>query len=115
MSDFAYFSWPMNGLIGSYETVRSRISEREPAWKDKIDKAFWRGFVKTNKARKDLTKAAEGKNWSDIRGIEWSGAKTVTKASQKYAVSVVDHCAYKYLIGTEGTSLLDQFLDHLQK
>ncbi|KAE9978135.1 hypothetical protein EG328_001672 [Venturia inaequalis] len=104
MSDFAYFSWPMNGLIGSYATVRSRISEREPAWKDKIDKAVWRGSVKPNKARQDLINAAEGKDWSDVRGIEWSSAKSLMKASQKYAVSVVDHCAYKYLIGTEGRS-----------
>lgn len=102
MSDFAYFSWPLNGLIGSYEGVRLKISEREPAWEDKIEKALWRGLVKNNKARQDLINAAEGKDWSDVRGIQWSSAKTLTKASQKYAVSIVDHCAYKYLVGTEG-------------
>jgi Glycosyl transferase family 90 len=102
MSDFGYFSWPMNGLIGSYEQVRAKISEREPTWEDKINKALWRGLVKNNAKRKDLINVAQGKEWSDIRGVEWTNAKTLTKASQKYAVSMVDHCAYRYLVGTEG-------------
>jgi hypothetical protein len=102
MSDFGYFSWPMSGLIGSYEKVRAEIKEREPAWEGKINKALWRGLVSNNEKRKDLIKVAHGKEWSDIRAIEWTNAKTLTKASQKHAVSMVDHCRYKYLLGTEG-------------
>lgn len=105
MSDFGYFSWPMNGLIGSYEQVRAKISEREPAWEDKSDKALWRGLVTNNAKRQDLINVAQGKEWSDVRGVEWTNAKTLTKASQKYAVSMVDHCAYRYLVGTEGIFL----------
>jgi hypothetical protein len=106
MPDFGYFSWPMNGLIGSYEQVRAKISEREPTGENKINRALWRGLVKNNERRKDLINVAQGKYWSDIRGVEWTNAKTLTKASQKYAVSMIDHCAYRYLLGSEGMSFI---------
>lgn len=106
VSDFGYFSWPMNGLVGSYEQVRAEISEREPIWDEKVDKALWRALVKNNERRKNLIEEAQGKFWSDIRGIEWANAKTLPKTTQKYAVSMVDHYAYRYLLGTEGMSLI---------
>ena len=102
MPDFGYWSWDID-LIGSYEQVRHDIMAVETDFRQKKPLAVWRG-AKNNHVRADLLREATGRTWSDVREIVWGG-KTLFRTSAKgQFIKMADHCRYKYLIQTEGTS-----------
>jgi hypothetical protein len=101
MSDFGYWSWPLK-LLGSYDQIREEICLKEPAWKDKIDKAVWRGAAKTNVLRKSLLAVTKGKPWSDVKEIFWKNSEALVSGSKSLALSMPEHCKYRYLVQTEG-------------
>ncbi|KFY80465.1 hypothetical protein V499_00643, partial [Pseudogymnoascus sp. VKM F-103] len=72
MPHFSHWTWP-NPLVGPFDAVLDRIAgiEREARWREKIDKAVWRGTVwfspiGNKDLRKNLVKVAKGKEWADI-------------------------------------------------
>ena len=96
MPDYGFWSWP-EPKIGSLEEVREKIMEKEEGvtWKDKDDRAVWRGTVHWNgELRGKLVKTAKGKDWSDVQELDW----------KKNALNMEDFCKYKFLIYTEGVT-----------
>ncbi|KAF2435421.1 hypothetical protein EJ08DRAFT_580281 [Tothia fuscella] len=101
MPDFGYWSWPLD-VIGAYSQVRSDITENEPDWSDKINKAVWRGATGTNDLRKLLVEVSEGKKWSDVKEISWENSTHMAIGMDALSISMSEHCNYKYVIHTEG-------------
>jgi hypothetical protein len=105
MPDFGYWAWPLD-LVGEYEQVRMEMRENEVTWEKKIPKALWRGAVKTNKdVRGALMKATKRKEWADVQEVTW---KNRTDVKSSTAVPMAEHCAYQFLIHTEGKQLFPQ-------
>lgn len=103
MPDFGYWSWPLS-VVGAYRQVRAEIAASEEAFENKIRLALWRGAAETNKARADLLTATHGKNWADVAEVHWKNLTAIHDASIPAAISMVDHCAYEFLIHVEGKS-----------
>jgi Glycosyl transferase family 90 len=97
MPDFGYWSWPED-LIGEYSDIRREVRETESFWAEKVDKAVWRGAITTNDLRKQLIQATKGQEWADVEAINWDNLKSM----QTVALTIPEHCDYKYLIHTEG-------------
>lgn len=104
MPDFGYWSWTLN-VVGGYTDIRNQIRENEPAWEDKIPKALWRGDTGPNPIRPLLIKAAEGKEWSDVKKVGWKDSAHVSEGDREASVSIPDHCFWQFLIHTEGESI----------
>ena len=102
MSDFGYWSWPLD-LVGGYEQVRREISDSEVDFARKKKQVIWRGAVKTNQLRKDLIRVTAGKEWADVRGIEWANATEVKDQESARALTMPEHCQYQFALQTEGT------------
>ncbi|KAF2872847.1 glycosyl transferase family 90-domain-containing protein [Massariosphaeria phaeospora] len=104
MPDFGYWSWALE-LVGEYEQIRAEMRQNEVEWERKIPKALWRGAVKTNKeVRQALMDATKGKDWADVNEVTWNTRTTVSGGSKAAAIPIADHCAYQFLINTEGSS-----------
>lgn len=102
MPDFGYWSWPLE-LVGEYDQIRAAMRENEVEWDKKISKALWRGALKTNKqVRGALMRATRGKEWADVEEVTWKNMTDVTGGSAAAALPIAEHCAYKFLIHTEG-------------
>jgi len=97
MSDFGYWSWPLD-LVGSYDQIRREIADSEVAFEVKRKQVVWRGAVQTNKMREDLLKVTKQKYWADVKSIEWSGVSEV----KGDPLSMPEHCQYQFVIQTEG-------------
>jgi hypothetical protein len=107
MSDFGYWSWPLD-LVGGYEQIRRQISEVEHSldFGSKIKLAVWRGAVRTNKYRKELMNAVKGgEHWADVKEVRWANASKVTGKDEGIAISIPNHCQYQFVIHTEGCYL----------
>lgn len=89
-------------MIGAYSEVqRKAISkDKKVPWKYKIPKLVWRGAILGLPIRQRLIKATKDKDWADIKTVNW-GKK---ESFEKDRLSMDDHCEYKYLMHTEGTS-----------
>jgi len=105
MSDFGYWSWPLD-LVGEYQQIREEISISELPFEQKRKQVVWRGSVKTNEQRKKLVKITEGKQWADVQGVEWATATQVQLKDHEKALTIPDNCRYQFVIHTEGTKHL---------
>jgi len=103
MPDFGYWSWPLD-LVGAYEQIRMEIHQNRKDWRDKVPKALWRGALKTNKIRASMFEATRGKKWADVEEVRWKNRLQIAGSSAPFAMPMVDHCAYQFLIHTEGLS-----------
>lgn len=101
MPDFGYWSWPLE-LVGSYSQIRAEIMENEVDWDKKTPKAVWRGAAKTNKLRADLLEATRGQRWADVQEVFWNNRTDLRAESAATALSMAEHCAYQFVIQTEG-------------
>jgi hypothetical protein len=101
MSDFGYWAWS-RALIGGYEEMRLQISELEKPWEKKIPKVIWRGDRKNNPNRVRLIEMSEGKEWADVRDIQWRDAAHITGYDSDKTITVPEHCLYQFVIQTEG-------------
>lgn len=104
MPDFGYWSWPLD-VLGEYSEVRSRILREEPPWAFKKTQAVWRGATGTNPLRTDLMDAAKDKPWSDVKAIEWIDGKPTVTGEKGRALTITEHCNYRFVIHTEGKSV----------
>jgi hypothetical protein len=108
MPDFGYWAWPLD-LVGGYEQIRAEIvanenkSESGQGWNEKIPKVVWRGAVTTNKLREALIVVTWGKSWADVQGMQWKNRTHVSEWDVANAISMVDHCAYQFVVQTEGS------------
>ncbi|KAF2826451.1 hypothetical protein CC86DRAFT_417592 [Ophiobolus disseminans] len=99
MPTFASWSWP-NAHLDAMDTTLLHIDalENSTTWDSKTDKAIWRGTPWFNPIghphlRKDLLKAAKGKDWADVAPLNASN------------VLPLEHfCRYKYVVYTEGVT-----------
>jgi hypothetical protein len=105
MSDFGYWAWS-RALIGGYEEMRLQISELEKPWEEKIPKVVWRGDRKNNPNRVRLIELSEGKEWADVRDIQWRDARHITGYDADKTITVPEHCLWQFVIQTEGMYLL---------
>ncbi|KAJ4292583.1 hypothetical protein N0V90_009246 [Kalmusia sp. IMI 367209] len=103
MPEFGYWFWPLD-LVGAYEQIRTEMLQNKIAWEEKTPKVLWRGALKTNKLRGAMYQATRGKEWADIEEVKWKNRTEVSASSTGSAVSMVDHCAYQYIMHTEGRS-----------
>ncbi|EHK96023.1 putative protein O-glucosyltransferase 1 [Glarea lozoyensis 74030] len=103
MSDFGYWAWS-RALMGGYEEMRAQIAELEKPFEEKIPKVVWRGDRKNNVNRVKLIAEAEGKEWADVRDIQWRDARHVTGYDADSTITVPEHCLYQFVIQTEGWS-----------
>jgi hypothetical protein len=103
MPDFSYWAWSL-AVIGTYEAIRMEMAATEPKWEDKIRMALWRGNKNKNQLRNDLLTATRDKEWADVESIKWINRTHAQEGSIGGSISVVDHCAYEFLIDAEGQS-----------
>ena len=101
--DFGFWAWP-EARIGSYVEMRAKAEQMEEAvhWESKLEQVLWRGTAWGYPIRERLLDATYGRNWADVRPIQWSqqgGDRDI-----EFYMSIEDHCRYKYLLYTEGKS-----------
>lgn len=112
MPDFGLWSWP-EPAVGSYQEVLRKADEVDNAYitigddgkkehtlKGKHDLAVWRGAVLGNPIREGLVKLSKGKEWADVKVLNWGNQDELKKS----LLSMADHCRYKYVLHTEGYS-----------
>jgi hypothetical protein len=103
MPDFGYFSWPLD-LVGAYEQIRVEMIQNQISWEDKEQKLLWRGVLWTNKIRKIMYQVTRNKPWADVEEIMWKDRDQVSSKFSALTIPTSDHCAYQYLMHTEGRS-----------
>ncbi|KAF1971699.1 hypothetical protein BU23DRAFT_590588 [Bimuria novae-zelandiae CBS 107.79] len=104
MPDFGFWTWPLD-LVGAYEQIRVEGIQNQVAWEKRIPKVLWRGALKTNKdVRGALYRVTRSKEWADVEEVKWKSRTKVSAGSAASALSMVDHCNYKFLVHTEGRS-----------
>jgi hypothetical protein len=98
MPHYSSWSWPHPSL-GPLDDALQRISHVESStrWKDKIDKAVWRGTPWFNPdwrmgLRPMLIEVAGGREWADV---EQAGQ------GQNNSINADGFCKYKYIVYTE--------------
>lgn len=105
--DFSFASWPEAG-IPSYGEFRRQAAQvnRETAWRQKLNPAFWRGDALLGKGilpRESLLTVATGPGteaWSDVKRTSfWESGPEIGSI-----VSPPDHCRHKFLIHSEGVA-----------
>lgn len=106
MPDFGYWSWPLN-VVGEYTQVRTEIRDLEDSlsFADKKPLVVWRGSTQTNLLREYLVNATAGKSWSDIQAIEWFNMTTMMPGHAELSITMPEHCAYQFVVHTEGILL----------
>lgn len=105
MPDFGYWSWPLD-VVGEYTQVRTQIRSLEDglSFADKKPLVVWRGSTQTNLLREYLVNNTRDKTWSDIHEIEWLNMTTMMPGHEELSISMPEHCAYQFVVHTEGTS-----------
>ncbi|ORY42031.1 hypothetical protein BCR33DRAFT_698971 [Rhizoclosmatium globosum] len=108
--DFGFQAWPEVGVL-SYTEVRREIEGmigRGEA--GKIEKLLWRGDVTPGPRQEAVELANE--TWADIQRLNWPCLAT---PDLPHCANVTDHktipqhCAYKYLLQTEGRTYSGRF------
>ncbi len=97
MPDYGWWSWPEH--VGSYGDIRMRMDnvERATPWEQKVSKLFWRGSIKVGTAdRESLLQTAAGHAWNDVKVVNWDNPVD--------AVSMEDHCKWKFQGFPEGNT-----------
>eukprot|EP00096_Caligus_rogercresseyi_P012158 TRINITY_DN5011_c0_g1_i1.p1 TRINITY_DN5011_c0_g1~~TRINITY_DN5011_c0_g1_i1.p1 ORF type:complete len:413 (-),score=67.01 TRINITY_DN5011_c0_g1_i1:49-1287(-) len=108
----AITSYP-NGL-GEWDEMRERILSRSGglSWRDKVDKAFFRGsrtsserdnLILLSRERPDLVDASYTKNQA------WKSNKDTLDAPPANEVPLEGHCQYKYLFNYRGVAASFRF------
>ncbi|KAF7188063.1 hypothetical protein HII31_10635 [Pseudocercospora fuligena] len=84
---------------GSYEAARMHAMKNDAPFAHKIPQIVWRGTEWTNKELRDgLVNIGAGKEWADIKFIDWS------KTEKGNKIPVEDLCKYALTVHTEGVS-----------
>ena len=101
MPDFGFYSWPEPKIGAYHEVQRNAIAmDQRVSWKKKIQKAVWRGAILGLEIRRTLLEVTKGKDWADVKTLDWGNQESF----EQDRLSMDDHCKYKYVIHTEGTS-----------
>jgi hypothetical protein len=100
MPHYSSWSWPTSSL-GPLDQALLKIErvENSRSFKDKIDKAVWRGTPWFNPdwkmgLRPMLIEIANGREWADVEA--WGLGQ-----AQNNSISADGFCKYKYIIYTE--------------
>ncbi|KAK4985052.1 hypothetical protein LTR50_006220 [Elasticomyces elasticus] len=101
MPDFGFWGWPDVGLR-SYTELQSWLEHQEDEFEDKIPKIIWRGSVHvgSHDVRAGLLAASEGKEWSDVRSIDWGNETDI----EVKLMGMEEHCMYMFTVQTEGNT-----------
>lgn len=102
--DFGFWAWDniikgKNNEVGPYdEVVRKALAVEEGMnFVDKNPQLVWRGKLSfAPKLRRGLLDAARGKEWSDVKEINWD-------VKQNF-LSLDEHCKYMFIAHVEGRS-----------
>jgi len=101
MPDFGYWSWPEPKIGAYHEVQRKAIAmDKKVAFAAKIPKVVWRGAILGLAVREKLLSVTKGKDWADVRTLDWG--KHESWVNDKLTMD--EHCKYKYVMHTEGTS-----------
>ena len=93
--DFNY--WANPPTTTSFHDMQLRAHAHDMHIHDKIPQAVWRGVRWTNEAvRGNLLTKSAGKDWADIREMEWKNKTDFMRME--------DFCRYAYIVHTEGRS-----------
>ncbi|KAL1622161.1 hypothetical protein SLS54_005228 [Diplodia seriata] len=94
--DFDGWTYP-DDAVGSYVQFRNEVAEIEKPFHEKIPQLAWRGSLGVNHGlRQNLMDASEGKEWSDVKAIDWRTRSNV--------LAMKDFCNYQYVAHTEGNT-----------
>lgn len=74
--------------------------DKHVPWGDKIPKVVWRGAILGLQIRRKLLEVTKDKPWADVRILDWGQKESMARDK----LSMDEHCKYKYVIHTEGTS-----------
>ncbi|KAF2212123.1 hypothetical protein CERZMDRAFT_98037 [Cercospora zeae-maydis SCOH1-5] len=104
LPDFGFWAWDniikgKNNEIGPYdEVVRGALAFEEGInFVDKNPQLVWRGKLSfAPKLRRGLLDAARGKEWSDVKEINWD-------VKQNF-LALHEHCKYMFIAHVEGRS-----------
>ncbi|KAK4623815.1 hypothetical protein CLAFUW4_05386 [Fulvia fulva] len=81
---------------GSWKDARRRAIQRDSPFASKIPKIVWRGNTGFNSIRPALLEATAGKDWADMKNVDWSAESQVNRIHQD------TYCNYAMTINTEG-------------
>lgn len=101
MPHFSSWSWPVE-YIGPLDEALVKIEqlERDTSWREKINKAVWRGTAWFDPdwdmaLRSKLVTATEGKQWADVQF--WGQGQE----EKNNTIAIEEFCRYKYIIYAE--------------
>lgn len=87
--------WANQGA--SFRDMELRAAAHDAPFAEKIPQAVWRGVRWTNEAvRGNLLAKSEGKDWADIKEMEWTNKTDFMRME--------DFCRYAFVVHTEGRS-----------
>lgn len=100
MPDFGFFSWP-EPKTGAYTKVRRAIRrlESETSFEKKVPKLVWRGALLVED-REKLLDHSKGKDWADVRRINWGDKEDL----QKNHLTLANHCRFMFIAHVSGLS-----------
>lgn len=75
-------------------------SSASASWSQKIPRALWRGATMGLPLRDHLLAITRDKPWADVVALDWHNPESMAHDLR----SMPQHCAYKYLLHTEGNS-----------
>lgn len=89
-------------MIGAYHEVQRKAiaMDKKFPWGNKISKLVWRGAILGLQIREKLVEVTKEKEWADVRTLDWSQKESM----ERDKLSMDEHCKYKYVMHTEGTS-----------
>jgi len=77
------------------------IAQEELAFERKVPQLVWRGVIEQGPIRAKLVEVSQGKNWSNVKGMQWLG-RGGSEGGTDEALSAWDQCNFQYLVYTEG-------------
>ncbi|KAI5365280.1 Putative glycosyl transferase CAP10 domain-containing protein [Septoria linicola] len=104
LPDFGYWAWDniidgKNNEVGPYDEVvhKALAFEEGGNFFDKTPQLVWRGKLSfAPKLRRGLIDAARGKEWSDVKELNWSVKHNF--------LALDEHCRYMFIAHVEGRS-----------
>lgn len=90
------FDFYTGGTLGSYREARRNAIAHDSPWISKIPQVMWRGTMWFNPVRQALLKVTQGKQWADVKPIDWKTKETF--------VPIDEMCKYAFNVHTEGGS-----------
>ncbi len=100
MPDFGFFSWP-EPKTGTYTEIRRAMEkvDADVPFENKVPKLVWRG-ASLNEDRGTLIERTRGREWADVRSIDWQDPKDL----EDNHVALADHCRYMFVAHVSGLS-----------